>query len=387
MSQTPSKFAPFGWFRRFRPLPTVASGPPGRPEFARKWISRSLWILSLAHFLVVVGGLLWMRSAGERHWFTATLLFMLPFYWVAPLVVLTPLSLRSCRWACGLQAASAAFVLLFFLPTRPSPSAETGGNSFWLVDNNLGQRRIETLLSLVGRAHPDIVVLQEVSPEMGKTLRSGAALGPHFAQHGEFVVASRFPIVRSGLVEQPKFMGSPVAAWFELDHSGQPLVIYNVHLPTPRSDFYLLRGNGFFKGWFRGGGIYSARVRQEYRQALARRVGVAEELARTLAEEKLPFLVAGDFNAPSPGYVRRLFSSRWTDVFAAVGHGYGLTFPGVTRNPMSLFGPWLRLDYLFASGEIRPLECWVEPREPAQHRALVARLETPVRRVSAPLTP
>jgi len=375
MNEPPENSDPFGWARRFRPLARIALGPDGPRENGRRWIRRGLWVVSLAHFLLVVAGLLWMRARGEQHWITATLLFVLPFYWVLPLVFLTPLSLWYCRWACGWHVAAVVFILVFFLPSRPSRPTWSGGTSFRLVDNNLGQRRIETLFALVREVQPDIVVLQEVSPELGSTLRRDGTLGRYFAQHAEFVLASRFPIVRSGLLDRPKFKETPVAAWFELDHAGQSLVIYNVHLPTPRSDFYLLRGNGFIKGLLRGGGIYSSRVRQVYRQMLAQRVAVAEELARRLATEKRPFLVVGDFNAPGPGYVRRLFSSRWTDVFAAVGYGYGLTFPGVTHNPMSLFGPWLRLDYLFASAEIRPLECWVEPGEPAQHRAIVARLE------------
>ena len=36
-----------------------------------------------------------------------------------------------------------------------------------------------------------------------------------------------------------------------------------------------------------------------------------------------------------------------TDAFTRAGRGWGLTFPGVTRNPLTVFGPWLRLDYFF----------------------------------------
>lgn len=343
----------------------------------RRWIRWTLLSLSVLHFVTVVCGLLWMHRLGETHWITATLLFVPPAYWALPLFALAPPSWVLSRGACAWQAATAAFVLAFFLPSGKSPSNGPGGRSLVVVDNNLGQRKVGTLLTLVGNVRPDLVVLQEVSTELGARLRRGGLLGTHFAQQDEFVVAGRYPVVRSGLVERPWFRGGPVAAWFELDVEGEVLVVYVVHLPTPRPDFYLLRGNGFFKGLVRGGGVYSPRVRETYREMLSRRVAVAEELAAVLGAEVRPFLVVGDFNAPGPGYVRRIFATRWTDVFAAAGRGYGLTFPGVTRNPLSLFGPWLRLDYIFAGPGIRPVDCWVEPREPAQHRALVARLELP----------
>ncbi|MBA2594298.1 MAG: endonuclease/exonuclease/phosphatase family protein [Gammaproteobacteria bacterium] len=79
------------------------------------------------------------------------------------------------------------------------------------------------------------------------------------------------------------------------------------------------------------------------------RIQLAQKLMERLRSEKHPFLVVGDFNAPSPGYIRRIFSAELTDAAAAKGRGYGLTFPGATLNPLSLFGPWLRIDYIFAS--------------------------------------
>jgi endonuclease/exonuclease/phosphatase (EEP) superfamily protein YafD len=357
----------------------------GSSETWKRWLlvgRRSLLFVSAAYLVLLVGGLLTTQWVGERNWFMDILLYLLPTYWLLPLVVLTPLSLLRCPKACWLHLLALMYVFGIFMQPRWSFPQKSDGPSFTLVTNNTGQRSQASLLALVRKVQPDFIALQDSSRELGEALSSGLG-GRHVAQQREFVLISRFPILRSGLLDGLSFKNNPVAAWFEVDCGGKPLVIYNIHLPTPRSDLLALRGHGFLAGLVLGGGIYSSAVRQACRESLAQHVALAEELARRLAAEKRPFLAVGDFNAPSQGYVRRLFSSKWTDAFAATGQGYGLTFPGVTRNPLSCFGPWLRLDYIFVSDKIRPVDCWVEPREPAQHRAVVGRFRFQPRKTGA----
>jgi vancomycin resistance protein VanJ len=346
-------------------------------DSGQAWLVRGrriLLLVSAAYTVLLVGGLLTIQWVGERHWLPGTLLYVLPSYWLLPLVVLTPLSLARCPKACWWHLGAVIFATVGFMQLRWTFPRKPNGSSYTLVTNNTGQRSQESLLGLIRKVQPDFVALQDSAREQGAAV--GAALGGrHVAQQNEFVLVSRFPIRSSGLVEGLSYGNLPLAAWFEVDCGGRSLVIYNLHLPTPRKEFYALRGHGFLPGLVLGGGVYSSSVRQAYRESLAQRVALAEELAHRLAAENRPFVVVGDLNAPSQGYVRRLFSSKLTDLFAATGRGYGLTFPGVTRNPLSLFGPWLRLDYIFAGTDVRALECWVEPREPAKHRAVVGRFE------------
>ena len=97
-------------------------------------------------------------------------------------------------------------------------------------------------------------------------------------------------------------------------------------------------------------------------------------MARVAAETD-PVIVAGDFNLPARGQAYHRFAQDLTDTFEARGRGYGFTFPGRTRNPFSLFGPWLRLDLVFVSRDWRVLSSLVEPKRPSQHRAVVATFE------------
>jgi endonuclease/exonuclease/phosphatase (EEP) superfamily protein YafD len=112
-----------------------------------------------------------------------------------------------------------------------------------------------------------------------------------------------------------------------------------------------------------------------YREYVQDRMRLAQELAKVLADEKLPMIVGGDFNTPDHGYIYHLFAGEMSDAFAHAGRGWGLSFPGTTHNPIALFGPWLRIDYLFAGHGWHATECRPEPGQKSQHKAVFARFE------------
>jgi len=229
------------------------------------------------------------------------------------------------------------------------------------------------LLPFLDREKPDILVFQEA----GKGTAEILARFPdwHHAETGEFSVVSRFPITKCEPVADVTRDDRPVAARFELEISdGVHLAVYNIHLPTPRDELGALRGQGFRSELFRGGGIYSRRNWRQFGDASRARLELARALAAVLETETAPCLLAGDFNSPDDGLIYRTFARRYADAFEASGRGYGFTFPGRTRNPLALFGPWLRLDYVFASRHWQPLRCRVERRRSSQHGAVSASL-------------
>jgi endonuclease/exonuclease/phosphatase (EEP) superfamily protein YafD len=111
-----------------------------------------------------------------------------------------------------------------------------------------------------------------------------------------------------------------------------------------------------------------------FAEAMTARVQLARDLAGVFSREKRPFLALGDFNMPSDGYVHEVMTWGLRDCFAKAGRGFGFTFPGDRRNPMTLGEPWLRLDYVLAGPGWRVNECRVEPERRSKHRAVVATL-------------
>jgi len=332
-----------------------------------------LWA-SAAYAAVVIAGLTAVKLIGEAYWLTGILLFLPPFGWLSPLLILAPLALCYARVACLFQLTAILMVTGVYLRFQWHRPPFPSGKALTILSNNTGQRDTGRLVTFVNQVKPDLIALQDALPGLSEQLQ-GKRERTHTAKVGEFVLVSRFPIVRSGPVELPGSPNTPLAAWFEIDTGDHTIVLYNVHFPTPRPLFAQLRGQGFRAELIRGGGIYSREVREQVTAAMRQNLSLAEELIRALADQPLPFLVVGDFNAPGPSRAQGLFRAAWTDFHSAAGRGYGLTFPGTTRNPLAGFGPWLRLDYLFASVGIRPLDTWVEPRGPAQHLAVVGRFE------------
>lgn len=329
--------------------------------------------MSIAYVVMLVLVLLAIKIAGERYWLSSAALYLPPLGWLLPLAVLTPLCFLHARRSCWFHLIAVITVLFVFMDFHWKLWTPAKKKSLTIVTNNIGSRKAQTLFPFLEGEKPDIIVLQEawrLAPMLSRR-------HPNFfvAQRSEFVLLSKFEIKNSGVVPGSLTPRGYLAAWFELNYHGKSILVYAVHLPTPRFDLERLRGRGFVVELLRGGGLYSTEGRVAFAKAMDERIQAAEKLMEVLQKEERPFLVAGDFNAPSPGYVKDIFASNLTDVFAAAGRGYGLTFPGSTWNPLSLFGPWLRIDYIFAGKGWRPISCEVEPRQSAQHLGIAATVE------------
>lgn len=331
-----------------------------------KWATIS-YVITLPIFLLLV------EWVGERNLIFSVLLFVPPQGWLLPLVVLTPLCLLFRPKLCWLHLLAVCVVLFGFMRFHWSSWPEAKGHTLTIVSANIGQRKIRSLDSFRASHDPDVVVYQDAL-NYRKFLRrenpDAAVVG-----EGQFIIVSKLPVKNSGLVPGLVYRGRAVAARFEVEFDGQLVAIYNIHMPTPRPEFNKLRGRGFLAELVGGKGIYSRDARTTYRQYWDERFRLADDLIAVLRKEQHPFVLVGDFNMPDHGQLYGQFKSEFTDVFAAKGCGYGLTFPGLTRNPKTWFGPWLRIDYIFADKNLRPLYCRVEPRQNAQHRALAAMFE------------
>jgi endonuclease/exonuclease/phosphatase (EEP) superfamily protein YafD len=254
--------------------------------------------------------------------------------------------------------------------TQPKP--RPGQQRLTVLANNRGEDNRQSFTGFVREQNPDLLVLQED----GRADAFRAAYPGFFAEsQARYTLVSRFPIKSSGLLELPSAMPEVVAAWFEIEYAGRSVMVYNIHLPTPRAELRELRGRGLLLALlpFTPGRLAAKRALVQ--APWDRRLKIVQELEQTLARETRPYILAGDFNAPSWGLVHRRIAGHAIDTFAEAGRGFGFTFPGETRNPLTAFGPWLRIDYVFGSQHFRPLSALAEPRRTSQHRCTVATLE------------
>ncbi len=354
------------------PDPVIFQITAGTLSRALVLLRRVLGWLTLSYAGGLLLGMIALEWWGERLWVLSLLLYAPAQTLLLPLLVLTPLCLlarpRLCRWhlACVL-------VLAFgYMTFSWSGSARRDERMITAVTFNFGESNRPQFAEFLDREKPDFILLQDArhrGPEFAAKMP-----GMFVAGHGEFVLVSRYPIQKSAPVTEPNWTGKPVAARFEVLVKDRPLILYSVHLPTPREELARFLGGRRILG-----DLVGRRHREpgfgNFREWLAQRIQLARGLAKVFHDETQPFLVAGDFNVPDHGYIYHLFAGEMTDAFDAAGRGWGLTFPGTTRNPIAGFGPWLRLDFLFAGRGWRPVECRPEPGSKSQHKAVLARFE------------
>ncbi len=355
-----------------------------RRRFLRRTRFGLALLLGAPAVLYCLGLLLspWLLSAvGERNLtfafalYLPRILFLFPLFGVVPILLfvewrLLPLPLLAAVvfWmgAMGWNAGGTS-------ESQPS----VPGQTLNVLTYNRGQHMNQSLQPFKNATLPDIIALQEAPGRAaGYTTAAGYEEFMDTADEGEFTVLSRYPIISSSLIEIPAGNRSmQPAARFEIDFAGIRVALYTVHFLSPRDTLSYYRRGAFLYGVLGLPGTPWAEKRRINQQFWDDRIEQARELAQFIEAEPLPTIVVGDFNAPSGGYIHGIFLEVLADAHREAGHGFGYTFPGVTRNPLSGGGPWMRIDYLFCDEHWKTRWCITEPDRPSQHRAVTAQFE------------
>jgi len=334
----------------------------------------SLIGLSTAYFILlalVLAGVEWFAEYLLPLWlllFAPTALLLLPI----ALLAVFAIRYRHPR----LLVAYAACVLLVafgFNRYRFSGSVSPTPKTFTVISHNIGQGNRWAFEEAFPGLNPDAVLLQDASGRQAVYSRRYPDL--HMKNVAQFLLLSRHEIEQASLVQDALWRKRPVAARFVIRVEDRSVVLFNVHLPTPRRSLAHALSKSVAKEmlW-----ISDAPTDDypSYRSWLDARLELARQLGEVFARERLPFLVGGDFNTPDHGVVYRRFAGRLTDAHASAGRGWGFTFPGNGDGMLArVLGPWLRLDYLFAGPGWKPVDCRVAMDAQSQHRAVLARFE------------
>ena len=327
-----------------------------------------LRIASIGCGIVLIVGVILTKQVAETLWLTAILLYAPPGIWLVPLMILLPGTLLLDRRQFPVHLLALLVVIFYYFEWKMGEGLNLEDANFTVLTNNVGQSGDSSFRKFNESINPDLVLLQAVG---GKIYRFPKSLpGYQAAASGEFGILSQHKILDAKPVPG---LEMPVASRFVIDVEGRQIVVYNVHLPTPRDALGSLRGNGFLYSLTHGGGgIFSATVRREFQEFMDRSIRMANVIAKEAAKETSPVIMGGDFNAPSQGIIARTLSTQFYDAHRKAGHGCGFTLPGRTRNPLSLFGPFLRIDHIYSNSMLKPVGCTVEKKRPSQHRAVAA---------------
>lgn len=346
-----------------------------------RWLRR-LTLVSVVIYLVgLLALILALSRIGERNVATAFLLFLPPSLWWLPALPLGLAALLFHRKSLLALLLVMLWVGYAFLGWRSGGEPVAAGEDVLRVMTyNRGQNMNQSLQPFKALTHPDIIVFQEAygraagfkaAPEYGEFIEARNML--------EHTILSRYPILEEKAL--PGLPGkSPKAIRFVIDWKGRQVAVYSVHLQSPREILqYQMRG-GFLYGLLGFPGSPWETKKKDMQKFWSDQIADAEIVIKAVREDPLPAIVAGDFNAPSIGYVHRRMLEELGDAHDQAGSGFGWSFPGTTRNPLSAGGPWMRIDYLFFNKGWEVLQCITEEERPSQHRAVMAifRLKKPI---------
>jgi vancomycin resistance protein VanJ len=308
---------------------------------------------------VVTAVALLINAAGDR-WWCATLIAYGPrWIWLAPPLIAAPLAMFGNARARLLTVLSFivvfASILHFSLPPLQSAAVHAESQAMTVVTCNLdgGVFNRPALQRVIAHAAPDVVMLQECTPDVASGVFSSGAW--HVVARGGLCTASRAPLAGSpSLLERvpPRGWGA-YAMDVPIDVNGFVVHAFNVHLETPRKGIEPV----LERGW---PGLDDLRRNGEDRAA-------ESGSAADLAEAATSAIVAGDFNMPIDSALYRASWSRFQNAFSVAGSGFGFT-----KRSRSLA---LRIDHVLADDSWRVVSAMVADDVGSDHRPVVARLE------------
>jgi endonuclease/exonuclease/phosphatase family metal-dependent hydrolase len=335
--------------------------------------------LGVAYPLTLVLLVVLMRCVGEGWAPTAVLLYLPRLGFAAPLpFVLLGLIAFQQRRLLWVQVGSVA-VLVFFLMgfTLPWPhGADRAAPTLRVLSYNIDSARAgaERVVEEIDAHAPDIVLLQEVgNPTQVEALLR--ARYPVVESSTQFIVASKYPVVATTDPDKLPYDGrlrSPRYLERQFDTPLGHIAVYDVHPLSPRDSFLKIRGAGLRHE------ILSGRVfRSENARAVDENFGLrelqVETFARAAAAETVPVIIAGDTNLPGLSRTFGRHLSGYIDGFRSASWGFGYTYP------VGKHWPWMRLDRVLATPELRFVRFEVGTSTASDHHCVVADLQLETR--------
>lgn len=329
--------------------------------------TRKLWlgILNVYHLLVALYAVLRLFAGGRSAWIS--LLDAFALYWFLPLLFTVPMTvlLRSIR-SSVVSGVLLTLGLVWFAPplgNAPGISSET---LRVITYNTYGlNEQLDDDVRWLLTQEADIIVLQEiVSENYDERLLPLNARYPyrhHIA--GSIRIFSRYPFLDSDVITVEPANGEfaeRLALRSVVLVDGQAIVVYSVHFSLPmRGDAKLPTHKTL--------PLLSMLSHYDETHRNSQIANIAERVAR----DTNPVLVLGDFNTSHTSTVLRdLRRVGLRDAYQDVGSGYGFTFPAWSGVP-----PLLRIDYVWHSRELRPVQAMRGMRLGSDHYPLVVDFE------------
>ncbi|MFA6546071.1 MAG: endonuclease/exonuclease/phosphatase family protein [Limisphaerales bacterium] len=335
-----------------------------------RWIMTALTVIYCVGFVGLLYGL---EFLAEDHQFLSTMMYAPPWVWLLPIIPLGFLAIFIYARLLIPLALCFPVMIFAFMDLRWHNHGRPLGPSFKVVTNNIGQDHNKSFRAFADLQKADIIALQDAS---------ASGRGPAFAKDypdryvagkDQFILISKYPVRAADVLPMPDPVDprQRVAAWFELDVDGRALLVFTVHMPTPRSQLMAMKSPSALLSMLGKSTGFSGQIHEENVRFFKNQQELARQIVKITRLAKAPFIVCGDFNVPTHGIIYHLYRDNWIEAFNVRGQGEGATFPGDAKLPA-----WLRLDNIYCSKTgLRPIHAEVEEGRPSQHRCMAATFE------------
>jgi endonuclease/exonuclease/phosphatase (EEP) superfamily protein YafD len=230
----------------------------------------------------------------------------------------------------------------------PKSLSVEGASDFKLLTCNVlyvNKRNVELIQKILDQ-QPDLVCVQELTPDWDAKLRSALASGyPHqstIPQTDAFGIGvySRFPFAGEPSTPIPDRQDMVPQQRVSLLISGTTVTLYNIHLYPP-------------------GGL----------QTYSEQKWQVRHLAAAVRMERGPLVMCGDFNLPErTRQAAELERAGVQDAYSIAGFGRGSTWPAVAPHS---YLPGLRLDHIYINRHIACTGIRVVNAPGSDHRMVV----------------
>ncbi|MCA0456885.1 MAG: endonuclease/exonuclease/phosphatase family protein [Chloroflexi bacterium] len=232
----------------------------------------------------------------------------------------------------------------------------------------------ERIPALIVSQSPDIIFLQEVELSTESDVRAALASAYPYQsvqlddmREGMYTAAnltySRVPFVSSEQID-PRIPQMPLIYRNVIEHDEQQIALYNVHLLSPGSGYarFTDRINNYF-----------IRYALDYDDTARNRQ--IDALLAFLADEPLPYIVAGDFNTSDFSMTYNQLTAQMNDSFAESGEGLGGSWPAARVFGWPAFiPPIIRIDYIWHSTGLQSVKAWQGAYTGSDHLSVFADL-------------
>lgn len=340
------------------------------------WARWILTALTVAYCVSVLALLYGLEFHAENYQFLSTMMYAPPWAWLLPVIPLGGLAIFLYARLLIPLALLLPVMVFGFMDLRWHNWPAPFNPSFKVVTNNIGQDHKKSFKDFADLQKADIIALQDAN---------AAIRGPEFAKDypdryvagkDQFILISKFPIRAADALPMVDPSDSHpvkqrVAAWFEVDVKGKTILVFVLHMPTPRDQIEAMKSPSALTAALGKSSGHSGKIREQNEDFFKTQQELARQMIQITRQAKVPFIVCGDFNVPTHGLIYRSYRENWVEAFNERGQGAGATFPGDTHLPA-----WLRLDNIYCSKSgLRPIHAEAEEGRPSQHRCMAATFE------------